>query len=191
MITGSAVGFVEHGHLSGSAAHVIVLGGERTGDGLDPSYVVGQAASAALAYLLLRDLSEADARLACDLASQLGVGSKVAACVRPGVFLPSNALAYESILRVTDADIPTLTVSALDSRLGSISVHGWFGSGVMTVLAGAVPAPYGRYLCLDKADIGAAKVWLAEEPHAKWKIIPNYPLNDLEAAEIEEMYAHG
>ncbi len=120
---------------------------------------------------------------------QKGGVQNVSACVRPGVFLTSDPLAYQSVLRVTDADFASFVGIDLDTRIGSASVHFWPGSGLLNILTERLHAPLGLFLIVRREDIGAAKVWLHASPQPRWKIVPSHPLNDLEAAEFDEMTA--
>lgn len=188
MIQEMSSGFAEHGHLSGVPALLVSLGSPRE-EGRAPIPFEHFFASALLGrrlvYLHVRDDSLATAKLAADIHYRLAArGIPCSACVPPGVFLPCDRLAFESVLRVTDGDVHVL--DSLDDRIGSVSVHTWPGSPVMSQLTD-LPAQHGRYLVLDGDDLGQAKVWLHGVRRAQWRIIRAHPLNDLENAELVEM----
>ena len=189
MIQEMSSGFAEHGHWAGTPALIVTLG-ETLEDGRRPVdmrhlLMAVRMNLRKLIYLYVRDLVPATAKLAAELHYRLTLlGARVAACVPPGVYVPCEPLAYESVLRVTESDIHDL--DDLDSRVGSVSVHCWPGSPVMNSLTD-LPSPHGRFLVLSGDDVGQAKVWLNSSLSAAWRIVHAHPLNEFEAAELCEM----
>lgn len=178
--------FIEHGHLYGESALVVAFG-----DGIPASTLKREWMAPERLHFFIRTEAEAKAANALyDDLRALGV-KRISACVPPSVSSHlCNALAYESVLRITDCDdAEHVGAASLDARMGSVSVHSWLGSPILDVLEANVEAPYGRFLVLAQEDIGQAKVWLSANRKPCWKIIPTYSLNRLEKAEFEEMSA--
>jgi hypothetical protein len=189
MIADAAFGFAEHGHLYGSPALVIRLSAvaERA---IPVSRVVSMAATrpGCLVYLFVVDARSL--LTACELANgPFTDGYTVSACVRPGMQIRDDRLAYASVLRVMPGDWRSVRAQYLDERVGSVSFHSWPGGDVLERVATKVPAPLGRFLHLHGEDVGHAKVWLQGERKSLWRLTPPHPLNDLEPAEIAEMAA--
>lgn len=180
-------GFGEHGHLVGRPCTTGIF--DPAGDPVE-----SVSASTDLPFVLMvRDrslcLKYAESLVAV-YRSLTAAGYKVYACVRPGVQLRDNLLAYDAVVRVLDSD-DFGHPPECDDRYASVSVHCWPGSHVMTRLSRLV-ADRGKYLFVTGDDLGQAKLWLRCDPAAQaagWVLSPGCTLNDsLEPAEICEMY---
>ena len=180
-------GFGEHGHLVGRPCTIGIF---------DPAGEPVESVTSphGLPFVLMvreRRLDTLDAEVLVRTYRELtAVGYQVHACVRPGVQLRENHLAYDSVVRVLDAD-DFGHPPECDDRYASVSVHCWPGSHVMTRLSRLV-AERGKYIFVTGDDFGQAKLWLRCDPAAQaagWVLSQSYPLNDtLEVAELCEMY---
>ncbi len=99
----------------------------------------------------------------------------------PGVDLDNGTFIWESVLvfRPGDFYIP----SELDPRAGSVSFHYWPGEAALREVSARCDAPYGSYLVLPEAQIGDAKVWMAQSGDDNWQVVHDYPLDRCEPAE--------
>jgi hypothetical protein len=187
MIAGIGRGYVEHGHLYGQPATIVALD-----SGATPAFSSKDIPSRGLVYLFCKStgpLGQREADFACSVARRIRSQTvSVAACVRPGVEISDNRLCEASVLRVTADDVRRVFPGVPPERIGSISVHGWHGSGVMRSLQQNTPY-HGRHLILSADEIGHAKAWLHEEDAMRWRIVPQHPLNELEPAELEAQFA--
>lgn len=149
-------------------------------DGIDDRGNLTQAGVEAAAALSLAvgDLSRA--------LRKLGV-TDLSACCRPGDYVSDDALAYESTIRVTEGHLHLVSAATLDTRVASVSVHFWPGSPLLALIDATLAAPRGLFLVLGDEDIGEAKVYLQNMPTARWSIVRDHPLNELEQAEYIEM----
>ncbi len=174
-------GFIEHGHLYGQPALTVAPVGS------DLSVITGRWTYPERLHFLASGQEEADS--AARMVTLLGAASMpcISMSIPPGVTMRNNALACNTILVLSAERGMDFEVDDIDPRVASLSVHFWPGSGVLTTLERATEAHLGRFLVLSPDDIGDAKVWLAGSRNPNWKIVPAYPFNNLEAAELAEM----
>lgn len=175
-------GFIEHGHLYGAYALIVNC------DNADAARDMPPVLLRERVHFIIN--SPAAAVLAGDLAREVGKrGNPMSASVRAGVTINYSTLAYESVLVYgsTDHILETHLLDGSEHSVSSVSVHGWQGSGVLDTLERQFEAHRGRFLVLPPDDIGDAKVWLTATRNPRWKIIPAYPFNRAENAELLEM----
>ncbi len=181
-------GFVEHGHARGAPALIVTCS---PGARVTAAFILEHVRPGERVHLHVTHRSAAAAARASAMSVVLraACGCNVSACVLPGVRLASDKLAFESTMRVSEGDGQWVTADSLDTRLASVSVNYWPGSGMLETISAGIRAERGLYLVLDKADIGDAKVYLQGHPRSRWHIVHNYSLNDLTSAEFDEMTA--
>lgn len=179
-------GFIEHGHARGEPALIVECS---PGMRCTPEFLIEHARPGERIHFFLTHVDQHVADYVSVLARRLREAGlyNLSACYRPGDRFDLEVLAYEAIMRVTEDDTPNVTASVLDPRIASVSVHYWPGSPMLELLAAHIPASRGLFLVLDREDLGHAKVYLRGAPQTRWRIVHTYPLNDLEAAEFEEM----
>lgn len=187
MIVGIGRGYIEHGHLYGHSATIVTL------DALgQPVFSSKDIPAKGIVYLFCKSSGnhgQREADFACSVARRVRPdGAHVAACIRPGIEISDTRLCEASVLRVTPEDVKRVFPGVPPERIGSISVHGWHGAGVMRALQHTSPYK-GRHLILDNAEIGQAKAWLHDEDAYAWRIVPQHPLNEIETAELEAQFA--
>jgi hypothetical protein len=187
MLTGIGRGYIEHGHLYGQSATVVTLS---AGEG--SRFTSKDIPVSGLVYLFCSSggtLGQRESDYACAVARRIrDQGAVVAACVRPGVDISDNRLCESSVVRVLPSDTHRVFPGVPPARIGSVSVHGWQGAGVMRALQQTSPYK-GRHLILSPSEMGLAKSWLYEEEAMGWRIVPQHPLNELEPAEIESRFS--
>ena len=179
-------GFIEHGHARGEPALIVECS---PGMRCTPEFLIEHALPGERIHFFLTHVDAHTAAYVSVLARMLmncGLYN-LSVCFRPGDRIDLEVLAYQSIMRVTEDDTPQVTASALDPNTASVSVHFWPGSPMLELFATHLAAPRGLFLVLDREDLGHAKVYLRGAPQTRWRIVHTYPLNDLEAAEFEEM----
>lgn len=189
MIRSITAGFIEHGHLAGTRAHLVSVG--VTASSFPPRTFSRDDDQRLPYYLFIESTGNAgdlEAEYAVRVYRQLtDLGMLVFLGVRPGVAVPDAAAGYRSILRVLDGDLAHVTRHGVEQRCMSVSVHAWMGSGMLDVLESAAEFPHGRSLILADEDFGEAKVYLAATPTCSWKLVRAHPYNDIEPAEFNEM----
>lgn len=166
-----STGIVQYGHLYGERAFFVTF----TGDG--ELSTIAQIVAAAKASGEGRVVIDADISVPLRYLNDLSValaeeGLPNAGLIRPMVCAFPPLLATKSILVVETQDhVDAALTGAVDSRVASVNVHGWWGSAVCRRLASDVPAPLGRAISATEGDYEAAMEWVASpECTAKWTV---------------------